>query len=273
MKKTLLFVIGLFMFGGISAQNCHGTKEFTAFASDKEFVSKHEAPQEMVFNDTLGKMIEIPVEGGASAKAYFIPSAKKSDKYLFLFHEWWGLNDYVKKEGLMAWKELGDVNIIALDLYDGKVTNNPEEAGKLMQGADVTRINQIINSAFKYVGKKAKIAVSGWCFGGGWSLQAAISGNKQVKACVMYYGMPEKDLNRLAELKAPVLFIFANQDQWINKEVKDAFVADMKKASKKLEVKEYEADHAFGNPSNPKYNEGYALDARNASIAFIKANL
>ncbi|HTA61258.1 MAG TPA: dienelactone hydrolase family protein [Bacteroidia bacterium] len=40
-----------------------------------------------------------------------------------------------------------------------------------------------------------------------------------------------------------------------------------------LRVKKYDADHAFANPSNPKYSKEFADDAMKNSIAFIRKNL
>jgi carboxymethylenebutenolidase len=34
----------------------------------------------------------------------------------------------------------------------------------------------------------------------------------------------------------------------------------------------YNADHAFANPSNPKYNKEYAEDAHKKAVDFIKKN-
>jgi carboxymethylenebutenolidase len=47
----------------------------------------------------------------------------------------------------------------------------------------------------------------------------------------------------------------------------------MEKAGKKLIVKSYNADHAFANPSNPKYDKASAEDANQAAVKFIKAKL
>jgi carboxymethylenebutenolidase len=47
----------------------------------------------------------------------------------------------------------------------------------------------------------------------------------------------------------------------------------MAAAGKKLTIKEYDADHAFANPSNPKHNKEAAADAYKNSIEFLKARL
>ena len=165
------------------------------------------------------------------------------------------------------------MNVIDLDLYDGQVATIKEDAGKLMQAVKEDRAKAIINGDIAYVGPKAHIATLGWCFGGGWSLQTALIAGKQAVACVMYYGMPEQDVNRLKTLNCDVLGNFANKDQWINTKVVAKFAEDMKAAGKKLYLHQYDADHAFANPSNPVYNSEATKDAYAHTIEFLKARL
>ncbi|HNE30017.1 MAG TPA: dienelactone hydrolase family protein, partial [Saprospiraceae bacterium] len=91
----------------------------------------------------------------------------------------------------------------------------------------------------------------------------------RVKGCVMYYGMPEKDVAKLRTLSTDVLFIHAKQDQWITDAVVSEFEQNMKAAGKTLTVHRYDANHAFANPSGPRYNEAEAK----ASRAVVKAYL
>jgi carboxymethylenebutenolidase len=89
----------------------------------------------------------------------------------------------------------------------------------------------------------------------------------------MYYGMPETDDNRLSQLESPVLFIFAKQDQWINFEVVAAFKKRMNRLKKSLAILEYDTDHAFANPSNPKYEKAAAEDAHGQVVEFLYYSL
>ena len=193
--------------------------------------------------------------------------------YIFVIHEWWGLNDYIKKESEGLWKDLGNVNVIALDLYDQKIASTREDAAKYMQGVNSDRATAIIKGALLYAGPRAKIYTIGWCFGGGWSLQTSLLARDQAAGCVMYYGMPEKDIEKLRNLHADVLGIFGSKDQWINPKLVNQFAADMQSAHKTLIVKEYDADHAFANPSNPSFDREAKEDAYRRVIAFFKERL
>ncbi len=287
MKRILLFVAAVFSTGAAVAQaptatavlsccarpaTASATEAFAMLASNQEFVGGHEAPLPYSYAGE-GQMIEFKTTDGQMGHAFEIKSAKPSNKYLFVYQEWWGLNDYIKKEAARFAEEMPGVNVLAVDLYDGQVATTPEEAGKLMQSTKTDRAVAIIKGAQLYAGPKAQFASVGWCFGGGWSLQSAMLGGKQTVGCVMYYGMPEKDVAKLKTLNSDVLGLFAEQDKSISPEVVAQFEKNMAAAGKKVTVKEYPAVHAFANPSNPKYDQALAADAHQRALAYLKARL
>jgi carboxymethylenebutenolidase len=269
----LLWVTGVHAQNGITVCQTPATEKFALFASHKEFNAAHADPLPYVHQSTAGKMISFATPGGTDAHAYLLKAKGNSNKWIFVFQEWWGLNDHIKREAENLFNELKDVNVLALDMYDGKVTTTREEAGKLMGEFRQERGNAIVQGALAYAGKQARIGTVGWCFGGGQSLQAALTAGSQAVACVMYYGMPEENIDRLKTLNCDVLNIWPTQDQWINKQVMDTFEANMKAAGKNLTVKAYEADHAFANPSNPQYNKPFTEDAYKNTVSFFKARL
>lgn len=241
--------------------------QFASFSTDPAFLSAHPSP-EFVALSRKGKMIEFPVAGGANGRAFYVKARKKTNKYLLVFQEWWGLNAYVKNESVAWGKELG-VNVLAIDLYDGKVATTAEEAGKLMQANDPARSTALIQGAMRHAGEKADFRTIGWCFGGGWSLQAALLGGARTKACVIFYGMPEMDVAKLRTLNSDVLFIHPDKDQWITEQMVGDFEKNMKTAGKSVAVKHYAADHAFANPSSPKYIAAAAQEARTVAKAYL----
>jgi len=281
MKKLFLFVLlllGSYMAFSQSKMACcskapNATKRFAMLASDKKFRMAHANPLPLIFQSKIGKTITYKTPDGKEAHAYELKASKSTNNYLLVVHEWWGLNDFVKKESEKLYNDLGNVNVIALDLYDGKVATNRDEAGKFMGAVKEDRAQAIIKGAISYAGSKARIATIGWCFGGGWSLQTTLMAGKQAIGCVMYYGMPEQDVNKLKTLNTDVLGIFANKDQWINPKVVAQFEENMKKAGKKLIVYQYDADHGFANPSNPVYDSKATREAYEHTIAFLKPRL
>jgi len=283
MKKLFLTLICAVSSLAVFSQNdladgiaiCHtsSTDKFAVFASNKNFNRQHPDPLPYIHVSEVGKMISFKTPDGKDASGYVIMTTKKTNNWIFVFQEWWGLNDHIKRESETLYNELGNVNVLALDMYDGKVATESADAGKYMGEFKADRGVAIFKGALSYVGKSAKIGTIGWCFGGGLSLQASLAAGKQAVATVMYYGMPEEDVTKLKTLNSDVLNIWPKQDKWINKDVMDKFEANMKAAGKKLTVKAYDADHAFANPSNPKFSEEFTADAHKHTLEFFKARL
>jgi carboxymethylenebutenolidase len=251
---------------------CHpllNNEGMAAFASDPAFQALHLSPLTIQYA-AQGDMINMPSADGTDAKAYLIKAKKKSNKWLFVYQEWWGLNDYIKKQADVFYDDLGgSVNVLALDMYDGKVTTDPKEAGQFMQGVTENRLENIVKAGMSYAGTKAQIANVGWCFGGSWSLKSAIIAGKQNIGSVMYYGMPVKDVEKLKILNSDVLGLFATEN-YISKQVIEEFAANMKTAGKELTYTIFDAVHGFANPSNPKHDAAKAKEAYGMAIGYLK---
>ncbi len=251
----------------------HAVKdEIQADAARPGFAMLHENPRYFKLENPTGETITFKATEGVDAQGYFIKNKKKTKKWLLVIQEFWGLNDYIKNEAETFAKELGDVNVLALDMYDGKVATTRDSASAYMRSASAARLESIVKGAIAYAGIDAKIYTVGWCFGGGWSLQSTLLAGKQAAGCVMYYGKPEKEIERLKTLNCDVIGFFGNQDKGIPSTTVDAFEKNMKEAGKSLTVYRYEAGHGFANPSNPVYNKEATEDAHAKAIAFLKAH-
>ncbi len=280
MKKiamSALVMIGLIACGGpkeekkADEEKKTDTEAFSELADEEGFAEKHDEPLEIEVY-ALGEMRKVATANGEDANIYVVEK-EGATNYVLVLHEWWGLNNHIIGEADRLYDKLGNVNIIALDLYDGKMATDRETAGKYMQGADENRINDIVMSTINQLPADAKVATIGWCFGGGWSLKTALAAGDKTVATVMYYGMPVEDVEKLKELNSDVLFVWPIQDQWINEEVVTKFTANMKAAEKQLDVLTFDADHAFANPSSEKFIETAAQEANAAALAYLKERL
>ena len=279
MKRSLLplmFMIIVFQAysqdGAVSCCAPNATELYARNASDKNFQMMHDLPLPYVHISQNGMDITFKAADGTEAHGWELKAKNPSKYYLFVIHEWWGLNDHIKKESEKMWNDLG-INVIDIDLYDKKVATTQQDAAKYMQGVTTERAQNIIKGAYAYAGKDAKVFTLGWCFGGGWSLQTALSGGSQVIGCIMFYGQPEKDIEKLKTLNGDVIGFFGNKDQWPSPQMVDEFVSNMQKAGKKLLVYRYDATHAFANPSNPNFNKEATEDAYSKLIPFIKERM
>jgi carboxymethylenebutenolidase len=195
---------------------------------------------------------------------------------VLLIHEWWGLNDNLRAiarqlagEGYLA---------LAVDLYGGRSATTPEAARALMQASmqSPERGAENLRAARAFLAGQGatRIGVVGWCFGGGWALQAGLRLGDELDAVVMYYGRVETDPAALARLRAPLLGLFAGRDTGIPVDAVRAFERALAEAGRPAEIRIYEgADHAFANPSGGRYDEAAARDAWARTLAFLAKHL
>jgi carboxymethylenebutenolidase len=206
------------------------------------------------------------------------PEGKGPFPAVIVIHEWWGLDDWVKDQARALAKE--GYAALAVDLYHGKVTKDPEVAHQLMSGLPEDRALRDLQGAYAYLRsradvKKDRIGVIGWCMGGRYALLLATK-EPGLKAVVAYYGAPPTDPTAIARIKAPVLGNYGGDDKGPSPEQVKAFEDAMKKAGKSVDIKIYPgAPHAFANPNNPwkGYREDAAKDAWARTIAFYNKHL
>ena len=219
--------------------------------------------------DTL-EMVTITTKGGRKVSAALALPAKTRAPTVLLVHENRGLNDYLKsmaaelaKEGYVA---------LAIDLFNGKVATNNDEAAALMKAFDPNAATDTLASWIDWLKNNpkgdGKVATIGWCFGGGWSLNASLA--RPVDATIIYYGNVQKTAAELAPLEGPVLLHWGTQDQWINAQMVKGFEAEAKKAGKSVIAYSYAANHAFANPSGASYHKADAQLAWKRTLAFLK---
>jgi carboxymethylenebutenolidase len=197
---------------------------------------------------------------------------------VLMIHEWWGLNDNIKKMAETLAKE-GYV-VLAVDLYNGQVANTPELAQDLVSKARENPSESITNlqHAVRYLSSlenvnSSKIASLGWCFGGGQSLQLALNTEPEypLAATILYYGNLVSDQESLSKIKWPVLGIFGDQDQSISVESVKQFEEGLNANGITNEIYLYEGvGHAFANPSGDNYAPQETQDAWQKTISFLK---
>jgi len=109
--------------------------------------------------------------------------------------------------------------------------------------------------------------------GGSWAFAGSVLAGSQALGCVMYYGFPEKSADRIKPLRCDVLYIRAEQDGFIKKGDVDDFEKKVKNTGHTFTLLNYNAVHAFANPSNPKYDVKAAGEAQKEALKFLKTKL
>jgi carboxymethylenebutenolidase len=221
-----------------------------------------------------GKSVELTLSDGKTSTAYVAHPKGTPRGGLLLVHEYWGLNDWVKAE---ADRYAGQgYLVLAVDLYDGHVATQPDEAEKLMKSLTDAHATAVETAGVDWLVKNVKgkkIATLGWCAGGGEALNASLTNPDKVLATVIFYGLPVNDVARLRKLRGPILGIWAKKDGWITPTRVAAFDTALKDAGIKHEFRSYDADHAFANPTGGRYNPPAAQDANDAARRFLAAQL
>jgi carboxymethylenebutenolidase len=193
---------------------------------------------------------------------------------VIMIHEFWGLNDNVK---MMA-KELARSGyvVLAVDLYEGQVTDDRTRASELSSGINQERATANLRAATQYLRQNenvSRIASLGWCFGGGQSLQLALSG-EPLDATVIYYGRLTSDQSMLNQIEWPVLGIFGAKDQSISVDSVNAFQNSLDELGVTNEIHIYpDVGHAFANPSGMNYAPNETRDAWEKTLTFLENNL
>jgi carboxymethylenebutenolidase len=222
------------------------------------------------------EMVEFK-SNGATAEGYMAVPESGSGAGLIVIQEWWGLVPHIKNvcerfaaEGFVA---------LAPDLYHGRTTTSPDEAGKMMMALNIDQAEKDLRGAIEYllahesvVGER--VGTVGFCMGGALSLYAA-SKNEQVGACVVFYGGHPKVKPDLENMRAPLLGIYAERDDFATPALARELEAKLKSLGKSVEIHVYDdADHAFFNDERPEvFNAEAAADAWQRTIRFLREHL
>ena len=217
----------------------------------------------------------ITFRSGAESISSFLvlPGGRGRHGGVIALHEWWGLNDWMKMQatGLAA----NGYVVIAVDLYRGRVTENPTEARKLKRALPEDRAIRDMKAAFHYLATRPdvdskRIGSIGWSMGGRLAIQLAIH-EPHLAACVVNYGILPADVADVKRINAQVLVNCGALDRGIPPSGVRAFEKLMKAAGQSADIKIYTgAGHAFENPSNKSgYRPEAAADAWRRTLSFF----
>jgi carboxymethylenebutenolidase len=200
------------------------------------------------------------------------PEVKTKTPAVLVIHEIFGLTDWARS----AADQVAAAGYVAIapDLLSGFGPKgggtsdfaNTDDAVKAVSALDPDVVTADLNATAEYVKKlpavNGKLAVAGFCWGGGQSFRFATN-RHDLSAAFVFYGPPPKDVSGIT---APVYGFYAGNDARIGATIPDT-IAAMKKAGKKFEPVTYDgAGHGFmragedptkttGNEANVKARE------------------
>jgi carboxymethylenebutenolidase len=219
----------------------------------------------------MGQTIAFTRPDGGTTNGY-LANSNIGRPGIVVIQEWWGLNDQIC--GVADRFARAGYNALAPDLYNGRVTQEPDEANHLMSGLDLaSATHQDLRGAVRHLKALcSKVAVMGFCMGGVLTI-AGLVHVPEVEAGVCFYGIPDPAFANPAKITKPLQGHFANQDGWCTPAQVDALELAMSGNSRKPEIFRYDAKHGFFNERDGAYDVACADRAWERMAVFLKAML
>ncbi|HEX8254920.1 MAG TPA: dienelactone hydrolase family protein [Thermoanaerobaculia bacterium] len=225
----------------------------------------------------MRERVEFP-SNGHKCQGYFAAPASGKGPAVVVIQEWWGLVEHI--ENVVDRFAAAGFVALAPDLYHGKTTTSPNDAGKMLMELDAERAVQEIAGAGTYLLSRpecssTKYGVIGFCMGGALAQYAATKDPDHVGAAVSFYGGFKEVTPEWENLQAPILLIYGENDRGVPAERGRELQAKLQKLGKNAELAIYpNADHAFFNDARPEvHNPDAAADAWTRTLELFRRSL
>ncbi len=193
---------------------------------------------------------------------------------LLVIQEWWGLVEHIRnmadryaKHGFVC---------LAPDLYNGKSTQEPDEAQKMMMELQISSAAEKMAGAVQYLRshsavKPKKVGAIGYCMGGGMTLYLASMGI--IDAATPYYGVLVNAQPDYSAVNCPIMGHYAEHDGATDN--LDALKEQLAHHGVEHQFFIYKGtDHAFCNDDRPEvYNKQAAQLAMDRTVKFMQKTL
>ena len=221
--------------------------------------------------------MSMPTADGATMRAYLAkPAGPGPHPAVIMIHEFYGLRpEMVGKAEALA-KE-GYV-VLAPNVFRNGTTNWIPSAIYKVLTADTAQIDGDVESAYQWLAAQPevqadRIAIMGFCFGGGTALRYSLS-NNQLAATAVFSGQPITDSDKLKALSGPVLGIFGGADGSIPLSEVEGLRQGLTEAGVPNEVTVYAGQpHAFVQSMEEIAKGGPQQEAWQQLLAFLAQNL
>ncbi|WP_026898424.1 dienelactone hydrolase family protein [Daejeonella oryzae] len=195
-------------------------------------------------------------DGATKLQGYFAKAKTNQNKApgVVIIPQWMGLSDHEKKSADKL--ALLGYHALAADIYgEGVKPKDAKEAGeksgyyKNNYKVYQSRIKAAIDELIKKGANPDKIAVIGYCFGGGGAIEAARA-DFPVKGVVSFHGSLGKDSSRVNDaIKTKVLVLHGADDPFISSDEIKNFQKEMRDGKADWQMIYYaNAVHAFTQP-------------------------
>ena len=220
-------------------------------------------------------MVEFKANG-STASGYLATPRSGKGPGLVLIQEYWGLVDHIKNLA-DRFAAAGFVTL-APDLYHGKVTKSPDDAGKMLMALNIAQAGKDMKGAADYLlhsgtVSSRRVGIVGFCMGGQLALYAGMEYPEAIAAVVDFYGIHPAVAIDPKRVRVPVLGHFGRQDHSVSEEAVRALATAQFGAGGSFEHHYYDAGHAFFNDTRPVYSERDAKVAWERTLEFLEQHV
>lgn len=196
---------------------------------------------------------------GSTCEGYL---ARGGGPGIIVIQEWWGLVPHIE-DVADRFAEAG-FTALAPDLYHGESSTEPDGAGKLMMGLNLTRAAQDLSGAVDHLVAetgRSRVGVVGYCMGGGLALVLACQRPDAVAAAAPYYGVipwptAQPDWSKLA---ATVIGEYAEHDDFAGPDVVRSLEKQLRELGKDATLHIHAGcHHAFFNDTRAEVYDDQA---------------
>ena len=157
----------------------------------------------------------------------------------------------------------------------GAYPGDEDKARDLFGKLDQPKTQEDFVAAAAYLkgarGGNGKVGAIGFCCGGG-VVNMLATRSPELGAGMLYHGAAPA-LDKVAAIKAPLLIVFAENDERINT-MWPPFEAALKAASLKFEAVKYPGtQHGFNNDTTPRFDDKAAKAAGQRTLALFNSTL
>lgn len=227
----------------------------------------------------MGEIVEFPSNGHSTRGYLAVPRGGRGPGVIVI-QEWWGLVPHIEDicerfaaEGFVA---------LAPDLYHGKKTKEPDEAGKLVMEMQLDVAAREMVAAGRWLAAQDRTAgdrvgIVGFCVGGALALYAATESEVFAAVVAFYpaFGRTEEARPDYSRIHGAVQAHFAEEDDYYDRQKVDEFARAVHEGGADIEVHWYaDAGHAFFNDQRPQVHKPeQARVAWERTLAFLRKHL
>ncbi len=214
---------------------------------------------------------------GHAASGYLAKPASDIGCGIVVIHDEWGLTEFIRD----ACDRLARAGFVALapDLFQGRIADDQGTAEQLSKELDRDCADEDLESAVAELFNQratvgSKVGALGFGLGGSLALFLS-SRHRRIGAAVDLYGTQPEFLPELERVAAPVLAIFAGEEELVSESTVSAFESGLQRAgvSASIEIKAGVRNGYMNDARIDVHDAIAAADTWDALLAFFRSEL